>query len=122
MLSYMCYANFSNCFWNFQVVNDMCILSLSGRIASCDGTIHVWDSQTGKLISIFSEPSTDALHLASPLSSPSKISADHVDILNSNTLSSGVLASPFDGSLYTCMNYLEPVEKLVVGTGNGSLR
>ncbi|XP_022760770.1 LOW QUALITY PROTEIN: protein GFS12-like [Durio zibethinus] len=105
-----------------EVVNDICILSLSGRIASCDGTIHVWNGQTGKLISIFSEPSTDSLHLASPLSSPSKISADHVDMLNSNTLSSGVLSSPFDGSLYTCMHYLEHVEKVVVGTGNGSLR
>ncbi|XVF28131.1 hypothetical protein REPUB_Repub15cG0002500 [Reevesia pubescens] len=105
-----------------EVVNDICILSSSGRIASCDGTIHVWNSQTGKLISVFSEPSTDSLHLASPLSSPSKIIADHVDMSNSNTLSSGVLSSPFDGSLYTCMHYFELVEKLVVGTGNGSLR
>ncbi|XWS08435.1 hypothetical protein CRYUN_Cryun40dG0002300 [Craigia yunnanensis] len=105
-----------------EVVNDICILSLSGRMTSCDGTIHVWNSQTGKLISVFSEPSTDSLHLVSPLSSPSNISADHVDMLNSNTLSSGELASPFDGSLYTCMHYLELVDKLVVGTGNGSLR
>ncbi|KAK6265211.1 hypothetical protein QUC31_016048 [Theobroma cacao] len=105
-----------------EVVNDICLLSLSGKIASCDGTIHVWNSQTGKLISLFSEPSPDSLHLATPLSSPSKISADHVDMLNSNTLSSGVLTSPFDGSLYTCMHYLQHVEKLVVGTGNGSLR
>ncbi|KAG4129239.1 hypothetical protein ERO13_D09G066800v2 [Gossypium hirsutum] len=105
-----------------EVVNDICILSLSGRIASCDGMIHVWDSQTGKLISVFSEPSTDSLHLVSPLSSSTKIGADHVDMLNSNTSSSGVLSSPFDESLYTCMHYLEEVEKLVVGTGNGSLR
>ncbi|OMO53411.1 hypothetical protein CCACVL1_28649 [Corchorus capsularis] len=105
-----------------EVVNDICLLSSSGRIASCDGTIHVWNSQTGKLISIFSEPSTDSLHLASPTSSQLKVGADHVDMLNSNTLSSAVLTSPFDGSLYTCMHYLEPVEKLVVGTGHGSLR
>ncbi|OMO58531.1 hypothetical protein COLO4_34545 [Corchorus olitorius] len=105
-----------------EVVNDICLLSSSGRIASCDGTIHVWNSQTGKLISIFSEPSTDSLHLASPTSSQLKMGADHVDMLNSNTLSSAVLSSPFDGSLYTCMHYLEPVEKLVVGTGHGSLR
>ncbi|KAK8573029.1 hypothetical protein V6N12_029068 [Hibiscus sabdariffa] len=105
-----------------EVVNDICILSSSGRIASCDGTVHVWDSQTGKLISVFSEPSTDSLHLVNPLSSSTKISAEHVDMLNSNTSSSGVLSSPFDESLYTCMHYLELVEKLVVGTGNGSLR
>ncbi|XVE82350.1 hypothetical protein DITRI_Ditri15bG0141500 [Diplodiscus trichospermus] len=105
-----------------EVVNDIRILSLSGRIASCDGTIHVWNSQTGKLISVFTESSTDSLHLVSPSSSPSNISADHVDMLNSNTLSIGVLSSPFDGSLYTCMHYLEHAEQLVVGTGNGSLR
>ena len=116
------YVDFSNCYWNFQAVSDICILSLSGRMTSCDGTIHVWNSQTGKLISVFSEPSTDSLNLVSPLSSASKISADHVDMLNSNTLSSGVLTSPFDESLYTCMHYLELVEKLVVGTGNCSLR
>ncbi|KAE8731018.1 S-adenosylmethionine synthase family protein [Hibiscus syriacus] len=104
------------------VVNDICVLSMSGRIASCDGTVHVWDSQTGKLISVFSEPSMDSLHLVSSLSYSTKISADHVDMSNSNTSSSGVLGSPFDESLYTCMHYLELVEKLVVGTGNGSLR
>ncbi|PPD80535.1 hypothetical protein GOBAR_DD22544 [Gossypium barbadense] len=71
---------------------------------------------------LVSKPSTDSLHLVSPLSSSTKIGADHVDMLNSNTSSSGVLSSPFDESLYTCMHYLEEVEKLVVGTGNGSLR
>lgn len=43
-------------------------------------------------------------------------------MLNSNTLSSGLWTSAFDGSLYTCMHYLESLERLVVGTGNGSLR
>ncbi|RVW55965.1 Protein GFS12 [Vitis vinifera] len=105
-----------------EVVNDICILSSSGRVASCDGTIHIWNSQTGKLIKVFSEPSADSLHLASPLSSASKINNDQANMLNPNSLTSGILTSAFDGSLYTCMHLLESVEKLVVGTGNGSLR
>lgn len=107
---------------NIQVVNDICILSSSGRVASCDGTIHIWNSQTGKLIKVFSEPSADSLHPASPLSSASKIINDQANMLNPNSLTSGILTSAFDGSLYTCMHLLESVEKLVVGTGNGSLR
>uniref|UniRef100_A0A2P2K6K9 Neurobeachin n=3 Tax=Rhizophora mucronata TaxID=61149 RepID=A0A2P2K6K9_RHIMU len=43
-------------------------------------------------------------------------------MLNSNTLSSGLLTSGFDGSLYTCMHHLVYPDMLVVGTGNGSLR
>lgn len=105
-----------------EVVNDISTLSLSGKIASCDGTIHVWNSQTGKLISLFSEPSLNSLHIANPLSSPRKVNTEHTDMLNSNTLSTGVLTSAFDGSLYTCMHYLEFSEMLVAGTGNGSLR
>ncbi|KAF2312691.1 hypothetical protein GH714_039650 [Hevea brasiliensis] len=105
-----------------EVVNDICVLSSSGKVASCDGTIHVWNSRTGKLVSLFAEQSVDSTHLSSPSSSASKINVDHPNMLNSNTLSSGLLTSAFDGSLYTCMQYLESLEMLVVGTGNGSLR
>ncbi|KAL5849039.1 hypothetical protein ACOSQ4_007052 [Xanthoceras sorbifolium] len=105
-----------------EVVNDICVLTSSGRIASCDGTVHVWNSQTGKLLSLIAEPSFDSTHLASPLSSASKINADQASMLNSNTLSSGILTSAFDGSLYTCLHHLEYLEMLVVGTGNGYLR
>ncbi|XP_043709204.1 protein GFS12 isoform X1 [Telopea speciosissima] len=100
-----------------EVVNDICILSSSGRVASCDGTIHVWNSQTGKLISAYAEPSANSSHLVG-----SRIGADQANMLNSNTLSGGILTSAFGGSLYTCMHYLESVDKLVAGTGNGSLR
>ncbi|CAK7326256.1 unnamed protein product [Dovyalis caffra] len=103
-----------------EVVNDICVLSSSGRIASSDGTIHVWNSRTGKVISVFAEPSVDSAHVSSPLLS--KTNDHHSNMLNSNTLSSGLLNSAFDGSLYTCMHYLESLERLVVGTGNGSLR
>lgn len=103
-------------------MNDICILSSNGRIASCDGTIHVWNSRTGKVISVFSEPSVDSAHLVSTSSSASKINGDHPNLLNSNTLSSGLLTGAFNGSLYTCMHHLACLERLVVGTGNGSLR
>ncbi|BFG14833.1 hypothetical protein CerSpe_011080 [Prunus speciosa] len=105
-----------------EVVNDICVLSSSGRVASCDGTIHVWNSRTGKLISVYSEPSVDSAHSASPPSSSSRVNVDQVNMLSSNTLSGGILTGAFDGSLYTCMHQTEFGEKLVVGTGNGSLR
>lgn len=104
-----------------EVVNDICILS-SGRVASCDGTVHVWNSQTGKLISAYAEPSTDPSHLTSSLSTPSNFNNEQSNMLNPHTLSGGILSSAFNGSLYTCMHHLESDDKLVVGMGNGSLR
>uniref|UniRef100_A0A7N0UW20 BEACH domain-containing protein n=1 Tax=Kalanchoe fedtschenkoi TaxID=63787 RepID=A0A7N0UW20_KALFE len=105
-----------------EVVNDMRVLSYSGRVASCDGTIHIWNSQTGKLITVFAEPSAESAYFPSPLSAEMKDSNEAVNMMNSNSLSSGILANAFDGSLYTSMHLLESSNKLVVGTGNGSLR
>ncbi|KAH7517721.1 hypothetical protein FEM48_Zijuj09G0094300 [Ziziphus jujuba var. spinosa] len=105
-----------------EVVNDVCVLSSTGRVASCDGTIHVWNSRTGKLLSLFTEPSMDPSYHASPLASALKFNTDEANMLNSNTLSGGLLNNAFDGSLYTCMHQIEFVEKLIAGTGNGSLR
>ncbi|XP_031384757.1 protein GFS12 isoform X2 [Punica granatum] len=105
-----------------EVVNDICVLSSSGRIASCDGTVHVWNSRTGKVISVFAEPTTDSTHFGSPILSPSSINADSANVLGSNSLSTGLLSSAFDGSLYTCMHHVEFSDKLIVGTGNGSIR
>lgn len=107
---------------HLQVVNDICILSSSGRVASCDGTIHVWNSQTGKQILEIAESQIESAHLTSHISSPSKINSDQANVLNLNTLSNGILSSTFDSSLYTCMHLLDSAEVLVVGTGNGSLR
>lgn len=103
-------------------MNDICILSSSGRVASCDGTIHIWNSQTGKQISVFAESQTEFGHPTSHLASAPKINSDQANVLNLNTLSSGTLSSAFDSSLYTCMHLLDFAETLVVGTGNGSLR
>ncbi|KAK7343619.1 hypothetical protein VNO77_12511 [Canavalia gladiata] len=105
-----------------EVVNDICILSSTGRVASCDGTIHIWNSQTGKQISVFAESQIESGHPTSHPSSVSKINSDQANVLNLNTLSNGILSSAFDSSLYTCMHLLYSGETLVVGTGNGSLR
>ncbi|KAF5195438.1 Wd repeat domain [Thalictrum thalictroides] len=105
-----------------EVVNDVCVLSSSGRIASCDGTIHVWNSQTSKLISAHAEVSSTSSHSVNPLSIASRVNAEHTNMLNSNAVSGGILSSAFGGSLYTCMQYIEVVDKLIAGTGNGSLR
>ncbi|KAF9619917.1 hypothetical protein IFM89_010228, partial [Coptis chinensis] len=107
---------------NFQVVNDICVLSSSGRVASCDGTIHVWNSHTAKLIAVHAELSPISAHPANPLSAASRVNSEHTNMLNSNTLSGGILSSAFGGGLYTCMHYLEHEDKLIAGTGNGSLR
>ncbi|XP_030468894.1 protein GFS12 [Syzygium oleosum] len=104
-----------------EVVNDICVLS-GGLMASCDGNIHVWSSRSGKVTSVFAEGSTDSAHFASPVITASGISNDQINMLNSSTLSSGILTGAFDGSLYTCMHHLEFSENLVAGTGNGSLR
>lgn len=64
----------------------------------------------------------DPSHHASPLSSTLKFNTDQANMLNSHTLSGGLLNSAFDGSLYTCMHQIEYAERLIAGTGNGSLR
>nr|KYP74978.1 putative inactive serine/threonine-protein kinase lvsG [Cajanus cajan] len=105
-----------------EVVNDICILSSSGRVASCDGTIHIWNSQTGKQILVFAESQTETGNPTSHPSSAPKINSDQANVLNLNTLSNGILSSAFDSSLYTCMHQLSSAGTLVVGTGNGALR
>ncbi|KAG1326115.1 putative protein GFS12 [Cocos nucifera] len=97
--------------------NAICILSVSGRIASCDGTIHIWNGQTGKLIAAYAESSTNF-----PLSMSAKVNAEQANMLTPNALSGGILSNAFSGSLYTCMNHIEIDDKLIAGMGNGSVR
>ncbi|XP_047323104.1 protein GFS12 [Impatiens glandulifera] len=115
-----------------EVVNDMCVLPYWERIASCDGTIHIWNSQTGKVILILAE-SSSALSLHSSgdgvqNSASTNVSSEQANVLNSSSSSSvttnGIFSSvfAFDERLYTCMHYLKSMERLVVGTGNGSIR
>lgn len=76
----------------------------------------MWNSQTGKLISLFSESPTDQDQASSYPSS--KNNPNQCNRHASHGLSSGI----FDGNLYTCMHYLEYMDQLVVGTGSGALR
>lgn len=103
-----------------EVVNDISLLASSGRVASCDGTVHVWNGQTGKLISVFSEFSTSSAHHTSSLPKASKLNVEQANMLHFNPLSGGILNT--DGNLYTSMYYSEYLDNIVVGTGNGSLR
>ncbi|XP_074383078.1 protein GFS12 isoform X2 [Apium graveolens] len=105
-----------------EVVNEICLLASSERVASCDGTVHIWNSETGKLISVFSEFSEDSVHHISPLTSRSRVNLDQANMLNFNPHLSGIMTTAFDGSLYTSLHYLQNSNKLVMGTGNGSLR
>nr|XP_016503877.1 PREDICTED: protein GFS12-like isoform X2 [Nicotiana tabacum] len=105
-----------------EVVNDICLLASGGRVASCDGTVHVWNGQTGKLISVFAEFSTSSVQHTGPLAKASKLNAEQANMLHFNSLSGGILNTSFDGNLYTSMHYSEYLDNLVVGTGNGSLR
>ncbi|CAI9090600.1 OLC1v1025407C1 [Oldenlandia corymbosa var. corymbosa] len=105
-----------------EVVNDICVLTSLGRVASCDGTVHVWNAQTGKLITVFSEFSSNSTHSVSPLSAALKVDREEGDALHYNPSSVGVLNNAFDGSFYTCMHYSQFSEMLIVGAGNGSLR
>lgn len=68
----------------------------------------MWNSQTGKLISLFSESPADQDQASS------KNNSDQCNRLASHGL--------FDENLYTCMHYLEYMDQLVVGTGSGALR
>lgn len=102
------------------MVNAICILSTSGRVASCDGNIHVWNGQTGKLIAAYAESSANFSHHGLPLSA--KGATDQPNMLTPNVLSVGILSNAFSGSLYTCMHYLEYEDKLIAGMGTGSVR
>ncbi|GJU68243.1 protein GFS12 isoform X1 [Tanacetum coccineum] len=105
-----------------EVLNDICVQASTERTASCDGTIHVWNSQSGKNISVITEHAENSRQYRSSLTFVSRIHFEQADMLDFSSLGSGILSSTYDGSLYTCMHHLETVNRLVSGTGNGSLR
>ncbi|KAL6008771.1 hypothetical protein ACLOJK_021997 [Asimina triloba] len=84
--------------------------------------VYLMPFQTGKLISAYADPSINSTNLASSLPAASKMMPEQSNMLNPNSLSSGLLSSAFNGNLYTSMCHLEFDNKLVVGTGNGCLR
>ncbi|KAI0510851.1 hypothetical protein KFK09_011461 [Dendrobium nobile] len=103
-----------------KVVNSICVLSVSERIASCDGTIHIWNGQSGKLITAYSESSVNFAHHVA--ATTAKVTAEQVNMLTPYSLSGGLLSNAFSGNLYTCMHHLESNHKLIAGMGNGSIR
>ncbi|XP_057859002.2 protein GFS12 isoform X1 [Cryptomeria japonica] len=105
-----------------EVVNDICILPGCERIASCDGTVHIWSGQTGKCISTFSENSEISSSVGSILPSMPRETVELGTGVNATALTGGILSAGFHGSLYTCMHCMHAEEKLVAGTGNGYLR
>ncbi|XP_020695748.2 protein GFS12 isoform X1 [Dendrobium catenatum] len=103
-----------------EVVNSICVLSVCERIASCDGTIHIWNGQSGKLITAYSESSVNFAHHVA--ATTAKVTAEQVNMLTPYSLSGGLLSNAFSGNLYTCMHHLESNHKLIAGMGNGSIR
>ncbi|EEC70542.1 hypothetical protein OsI_01681 [Oryza sativa Indica Group] len=113
-LNFTGFSEFNDIHPSGHVVNSICILSITGRVASCDGTIHIWNGPTGKLIAAHAESSTTF-----PLQTAS---IEQANMLNQDALSGGILSNAFRGSLYTTMHYMESKDKLVAGMGNGSIR
>ncbi|KAJ4796992.1 beige/BEACH domain protein [Rhynchospora pubera] len=107
-----------------EVVNSMCILSNSGRVASCDGTIHVWNANTGKLITAYSESgSVTGAGTSSTIRGISRVETEQPSVLTPNALTGGILSSSFTGgALYTCLHFLDTEDRIVAGMGNSSLR
>ncbi|KAG0487736.1 hypothetical protein HPP92_009831 [Vanilla planifolia] len=102
-----------------EVVNSICVLSVNGRIASSDGTIHIWNGQSGKLVATYAESSVNfPQHSSTSL----KVTAEQMNVLTPYSLSGGLLPNAFNGNLYTCMHHLEFNDKLIAGLGNGSVR
>ncbi|KAG6400033.1 hypothetical protein SASPL_141521 [Salvia splendens] len=90
-----------------EVVNDIFDLASSGRVASCDGIVHIWNGQTGRLISMFFERS---------LASSTQLAERYEDnMLHFNPLPSGMLSSAFHGNSYTTMDFLGFSDRLIVG-------
>lgn len=100
-----------------EAVNDICVIPWTGRVASCDGTIHLWSKRTGEHIASFCESIGTAIATTQGENSR----ALNIGIIGTS-LSSGMLYTGLHGSLYTCMHLLQTEEKLVAGTGNGHLR
>lgn len=76
----------------------------------------MWNSQTGKLVYLFSESPADQDQAPSYLSSNNNSNQTNRHV--SHGLSNGI----FDGNMYTCMHYLDYMDQLAVGTGSGALR
>ncbi|BBN00900.1 WD repeat-containing protein 81 [Marchantia polymorpha subsp. ruderalis] len=117
-----------------EAVNDVCILPGGRRVASCDGTLHIWNAQTGQRVAFFDESSSSSsppsmLSSSSGPTGPGTSVGENgrvaTDVHNNSGASmpnhslTGTLTA---GGLYTCMHGMEAEERLVTGMVNGSLR
>nr|GEX98084.1 extracellular ligand-binding receptor [Tanacetum cinerariifolium] len=106
-----------------KVLNDICVQDSTKRTASCDGIIHVWNSQSEKKnISVITKHEEISRKYGISLTFVSRIHFEQANMLDFSLLGSEILSSTYDGSLYTSMHHLETVNWLVAGSGNGSLR
>lgn len=103
-------------------MNDICVLPWTRKIASCDGTIHLWDIQTGERIAVFSESIGSSRSFSSAQVENSRVPNVGIVGTSGTALSSGMLSTGLHGSHYTCMHLMEMEERLVAGTGNGHAR
>jgi WD repeat-containing protein 81 len=111
-----------------QTVNDVCILPGSGRLASCDGTIHIWNAHTGQRLAHFDE--STSFPLTSSSATPSagvsadsgKPAADVQNINGASTSTYGLTARLTGSGLYSRLHSMEAEERLLGGLVNGTLR
>ncbi|KAJ7561165.1 hypothetical protein O6H91_03G016900 [Diphasiastrum complanatum] len=107
-----------------EPVHDICILRGWERVASCDGTLHIWSSTTGERVAMFGE--SGASLPSRSTSASSNVDGDKFFGNGYNALgagsSNGILSAGWAGNLYTYIHYLETDARLLVGTTNGSIR
>ncbi|KAH6556310.1 hypothetical protein KP509_1Z188400 [Ceratopteris richardii] len=108
---------------HIEVVNDICAIPWTQKVASCDGSIHLWNAQTSKCITVFSESSR------SPVGCSSSVLVQNNGLPNTSTsvntemaIPSGMLFTELHINHYTCMHLIEREQRLVAGTGSGHLR
>jgi WD repeat-containing protein 81 len=104
-------------------VIDICLLP-GNRVASCDGTLHIWSPQTGEQLAIFDESSasTASTMITNLMSSSFETGRLPVRKSVEGTSISDLSASLTGGHVYTCLHSMEVEETIVTGTVNGSLR
>ncbi|KAI5077475.1 hypothetical protein GOP47_0007299 [Adiantum capillus-veneris] len=106
-----------------EVVNDVCILPWTQRVVSCDGSIHLWDAQTGKCAAVFSESSkTVARSSSSALIENNGMHSIGAAVTPGTATPGGMLFTGLHGSQYTCIHLMEAEQRLAAGTGSGHLR
>ncbi|KAG0618615.1 hypothetical protein M758_4G078200 [Ceratodon purpureus] len=107
-----------------EAVIDICLLP-GNRVASCDGTLHIWSPQTGEQLAIFDESSTSTASTMITNLMSSSFETGRLPVRKSvdGTSSIGGLSANLTGGhVYTCLHPMEVEETIVMGTVNGSLR